>query len=123
MTSPTPPMARRGDLVVVHVKGPSGTLDVRYADDFYVGLVTSVTRDGQVKALRPAGTEGTWLIKHIAWKLLGSWVMSVADIDVDAALSTAAAHRYPASEMTMPYGSLDEVRDALRPHLKEASTS
>jgi hypothetical protein len=125
--------AKRGDLVVVHVRSSSWSLspgDVRTdADDFTVGMVTSVTRDGLVKLYRPAGDltvsdyrgrpyrgQGLPRTGLVAW-----WVVLASKIDVTGAMVTAATHVYPGGETPMPYGSLDEVRAALKPHLRESA--
>lgn len=122
--------AKRGDLAVTHVQRPM----YEYAgeerperDEFQVGQVTSITRDGLVKMYRPAGNlesgpdylgrpdRGVPLPKTA---LAGTMVMSAKLIDVPGALATAACHVWEGHE-TQPraYGSLDEVQAAMRPHL------
>jgi hypothetical protein len=122
-------VARRGDLVVIHVHHRDYILGsgVREHDDFEVGQVTSVTRDGRVRLYRPAG--------HFAGDLDGlgrpsrghglpssgfqrALIMRAARVDVQGALATAGCHVWPGHEdHNRAYGSLEEVRAALRPHL------
>jgi hypothetical protein len=124
--------AKRGDLVVFHIRSSSWSLSSgpmrTEADDFTVGTVTSVTRDGLVKLYRPAGDltvsdhRGRPYRGHglpptglVAW-----WVVPASKIDVAGAMVTAATHVYPRGETPRPYGSVDEVRAALKPHLRES---
>ena len=121
-------VARRGDLVVIclrHHEWQDG--QPREYDDFWVGQVTSVTRAGLVRLYRPAGT--------FAWDSDGrgrpdkgqplpslwfEWaaIKSQKEIDVQGALATAACHVWPGHEgHVRGYGTLKEVRAALRPHL------
>jgi hypothetical protein len=121
-------VARRGDLVVIclrHHEWKDG--QPREYDDFWLGQVTSVTRAGLVRLYRPAGT--------FAWDCDGrgrpdrgrplpslwfEWaaIKSQKEIDVQGALATAACHVWPGHEgHVRGYGTLKEVRAALRPHL------
>ena len=120
--------AKRGDLVVIHVRSTSWS--ARYErteqDDYTVGIVTSVTRDGQVRRYRPAGDLQTtdYLGRPYRGQDMprtgyqGRWIMPAAHIDVTGAVVTAACHVWQGHETTQAYGSLCEVQDALRPHLR-----
>jgi len=111
--------AKRGDLVVVE------TTD-SYADGghlngvpaFRVAKVVSVTKDGKVKAF-VTGDDPPRRVEHLPrdHKL---HVVSADHIDVDAALVTARDNPWPHApeHKGKAYDSLDEVREALRPHLK-----
>ncbi len=124
-------VARRGDLVVIclrHRDWKAG--QPREYDDFWLGQVTSVTRAGLVRLYRPAGI--------FAWDTDGrgrpdkgqplpslwfEWaaIKSQQEIDVPGALATAACHVWPGHEgQVRGYGTLKEVRAALRPHLLES---
>lgn len=122
--------ANRGDLVVIHVRSRTYMLcgESSERDEFTVGTVTSVTRDGLVKAYRPAGDLATTDHMGRAYRgrdlpLVGFqhvWIMSAARVDAAGAMVTAACHVWPGHEQIMAYGSLDEVREALRPHLRRS---
>jgi hypothetical protein len=128
----TPPgggsRARRGDLIVVCQEHPSFGAGDPY-DSYTVGVVTSVTRDGGVKAYRPAGDlpeperagraadKGTDLARQRPDRF---WVLPADGVDVPAALATAACHTWPDSQFPQPYESLDEVRAVMQPHLAAA---
>lgn len=121
-------VARRGDLVVIHLRHREWKDgQPREYDDFWVGQVTSVTREGLVRLYRAAGT--------FAWDSDGrgrsdrgrplpslwfEWaaVKSQKEIDVQGALATAACHVWPGHEgHVRGYDTLAEVKTALRPHL------
>jgi hypothetical protein len=125
--------AKRGDLVLFHVQSSFLSLSLASkrteTNDFTVGMVTSVTRDGLVKLYRPAGDltvsdhlgrpyrgQGLPRTGLVAW-----WMVPASKIDVTGAMVTAATHLYPQRETPMPYGSLDEVRAALKPHLRASA--
>lgn len=119
--------AKRGDLVVIHVRSTSYALHgpASEHDEFTVGTVTSVTRDGgQVKRYRPAGSfERTdYLGRPYRGQemprtgFIKCYVMPAAQIDLAGAMATAACHVWQGHETTRAYDSLDEVRAALRPH-------
>jgi hypothetical protein len=121
-------VARRGDLVVIHLRHRDWTAgQPREYDGFWVGQVTSVTRAGLVRLYRPAGT--------FAWDSDGRgrpdrgqplpslWferaaIKSQTEIDVPGALATAACHTWPGHEgQVRGFDTLAEVKAALRPHL------
>jgi hypothetical protein len=124
--------AKRGDLVVFHIRSSSWSLSpgpVRtQAEDFTVGMVTGVTRDGLVRLYRPAGdlTVSDYLGRPYRGQglpragLVAWWVMPASRIDIAGTMVTAATHVYPHGETPRPYGTLDEVRAALKPHLRES---
>lgn len=82
-------------------------------DEYVVGIVTSVTREGIVKRYREAG----WNSEHDgpAGKHFRGNIWLAPDLDADAAMAIAAAHTYPGHTQVMPFASLQEVREALRP--------
>jgi hypothetical protein len=125
-------VARRGDLVVIHLRRRDWHVgQPREYDDFWLGQVTSVTRAGLVRLYRPAGT--------FAWDTDGRgrpgkgqplpslWferaaIKSQKEIDVPGALATAACHTWPGHEgHVRGYDTLAEVKAALRPHLLESA--
>ena len=125
-------VARRGDLVVIHLRHRDWKAgQPREHDHFWLGQVTSVTRAGLVRLYRPAGT--------FAWESDGrgrpdngqplpslwfEWaaIKSQKEIDVQGALATAACHVWPGHEdHVRGYATLTEVRAALRPHLLESA--
>ena len=85
--------------------------------------VCSVTREGRAKAVRDDRYPGDGhnvphpqpLDQMPAFRNI--LIVPKTDIDVDAAIATARAHTFPDSTTPRPYGSLDDVRAALRPHL------
>jgi hypothetical protein len=125
-------VARRGDLVVICLRhrdrreGQAGE-----HDDFWLGQVTSITRAGLVRLYRPAGTfpwETDWRGRPDRGQPLPSlWferaaIKSQAEIDVQAALATAACRTWPGhGDHVRGWASLREVRAALRPHLLESA--
>jgi hypothetical protein len=121
-------VARRGDLVVIHLRHRDWKEgQPREYDTFWLGQVTSVTRAGLVRLYRPAGT--------FSWESDGrgrpdrgqplpslrferAAIKSQQEIDVPGALATAACHTWPGHEgQVRGYATLKEVKAALRPHL------
>lgn len=115
------PKARRGDLVVVHTTHHDYIIGVgegvRSHDEFTVGVVTSITREGLVKAYRPVGYDSPILLAHLSRQLQQTYLMPQTRVDVAGALKTAAAHTWPGHDYSRYYDTLDEVKVALRPHL------
>jgi hypothetical protein len=121
-------VARRGDLVVIHLRHHEWKDgQPREYHGFWLGQVTSVTRDGLVRLYRPAGT--------FSWDTDGrgrpdkgqplpslwfEWaaIKSQQEVGVPGALATAACHVWPGHEdHVRGYATLKEVKAALRPHL------
>ena len=98
-------------------------------DEYTVGVVTSVTRDGQVRRYQRCGDLRT--TDHMGRPYRGEemprtgyqgrYIMPASEIDVAGALVTAACHVWQGHETPKAYGSLEEVRDALRPHLRKSA--
>ena len=121
-------VARRGDLVVIHLRHRDWKDgQPREYDDFWLGQVTSVTRAGLVRLYRPAGTFA-WESDRRGRPDNGQprpslWferaaIKSHKEIDVPGALVTATCHVWPGSEdHVRGYATLTEVTAALRPHL------
>jgi len=126
-------VARRGDLVVIHLRHRDWTDgQLREYGDFWAGQVTSVTRAGLVRRYRPAS--------RFAWesdgrgrpdkgqRLPSLWseraaIKSQKEIDVPGTVATAACHVWPGHEdQVRGYATLTEVRAALRPHLLESAS-
>jgi hypothetical protein len=128
--------AKRGDLVVVHTQSSDWVNDspghghTQTSEQFAVGVVTSVTRDGLVKLWREAGQlddQRDYLGRPDRGRALPtvgfqqSLIMSAAQIDVPGALASAAVHTWDGhSTHVKAFGSLDEVRAAVRPHLHQS---
>ena len=121
-------VARRGDLVVIHLRHHEWKDgQPREYHDFWLGQVTSVTRDGLVRLYRPAGTfsreTGGRGRPDKGQPLPSLWfewaaIKSHNEIDVPGALATAACHTWPGHEgQVRGYATLKEVKAALRPHL------
>jgi hypothetical protein len=120
--------ARRGDLVVVREHDPGYGTDVP-SDRYIVGLVTSVTHAGAVKAYRPAGhlpepggqgriSKGIDLATRRPER---TWVLSSSAVDVPGALATAACRTWPRSEdMARPFESMEDLTVQLQAHLKSS---
>lgn len=113
--------ARRGDLVIVHTvhrdfiigEGPKSH------DEFTIGVVTNINRDGAVKAYRPVGTDRPLPLVYLARSLQNVYLLPKDRVDVEAAMATAAAHTWPGHDYPRYYDTLGEVRDALRPHVSK----
>lgn len=106
--------ARRGDLVVIVINHPD--LDYQTVE---IMLVTSITRDGHVKA-----TQNTWGTTLPLARQLGvqqTLVVSKTEVDVDAVMAAARAHTWPGHpNQPMHYDTLAEVRQVLAPHRLQA---
>ena len=126
-------VARRGDLVVMHLRRRDWSDgQPREYDDFWAGQVASVTRAGLARRHRPAG--------RFAWESDGRgrpdkgqplpslWseraaIKNQAETGVPGTLATAACHVWPGHEdQVRGYATLTEVRAALRPHLLESAS-
>lgn len=115
--------AKRGDLAIIESRHRDHFMgqDARERSAFAVCVVTSITRDGVVKAVRRTGYGDTiqpiahWVGFHVAH------IVPQTKIDVDGALEAARQHTWPDHpDQPKYYDTLDEVRDALRPHLNVA---
>lgn len=112
--------AKRGDLIVIqthhrdYVIGAGG--GAREYDYFQVGVVTNITRNGTVKKWREARDSHAYELDNTVG-LVAYWVQSQAEIDVVAAVETAAANPWPHNGMPgMPYGALEDVKAAMKQH-------
>jgi hypothetical protein len=108
--------AKRGDLAVIvsHISDFVIGQPMTTHDQVEVCVVTSVTRDGVIKAVRRA----SWAITIEMRRLVHpheTYVVPQADVDVEAAMETAAANPWPTSGTPGKYyDSLDEVKAMLR---------
>lgn len=110
--------AKRGDLVVVHTHHNDFIIGegLRESDHFTVGVVTSITRNGHVKAYRQVGYSDSLKLELLGRSLVQVYVIPATQIDVVGAQKTASEHTWPASPTPRHYDSLAEVKAALRPH-------
>jgi hypothetical protein len=121
---------QRGDLIIIHLRRHSqGTAE----DSFWAGEVTSITRAGRARRYRPArrfswepapaGARRPAVSLPLPAQRDGAqftWFVSARTADVAGVLATAACHCWPGHEgQVRPYGTLDEVRAALSPHLRD----
>lgn len=109
--------ARRGDIAVLETGRSYGGPDGRTG--FAVTVVASITRSGVVKAVKDLrwgdGVHAQPLGRICGLQRLH--LIPQADIDVNGAVATARAHTWPGHTQPMDYASLEEVREALRPHM------
>lgn len=118
---PIPTKAKRGDLVVIVTQHSDYIIGKgsQQHTDCQIAVVSNITREGLVKAIRWAYNHGEKWDEPTLLSRLGrieTHLVPATKVDVTAALGTAKAHRWP-NGGTMPYDSLDEVREAIRPHL------
>jgi hypothetical protein len=112
--------ARRGDIAVIestrhdYVQGKGST--VRY--DVEITLVTSVTKTGFVKEVRDAWGS----LRKVTPNRLDTLVrvLPASQVDPGDAMKVAKDHHWPGHpDQPRPFGSLEEVRQALTPHRKD----
>ena len=99
---PPVPAAQPGDLIVACAETRRGTA-------YEVGVVTR-TRDGMAEAWR--SPDGTLRPARFVPGLRDRWLVPHGEIDVERALNAAG-------ERTRPFASLSEVREAMRPWLRD----
>lgn len=111
--------ARRGDLAVIERRNSTavwnGHTTRSYAYD--VVLVTSVTRAGEVKAVREIQWGDDVAVQPIA-RIVGlESVRTISKdiVNVPEVIAHVRTHTYPNSVTPMPYESLQAVREAIRP--------
>lgn len=111
---------RRGDLAVIERIRVNHSTSGRTEDqEFAVMVVSNLTREGRVKAVKDVRWGDSAYAQPID-RMLGFrrlYVIPQTGIDVAAALATVRAHTYSNSTTPLDYPSLDAVREALRPHL------
>lgn len=112
--------AKRGDLVVIeteHIDYVIGQGCKKHSE-FIIAVVTSITRAGVVKAVRPAGYSAPVEIGRM-FGFRKAHLVPKARIDVPAAIATAEGHTWTGrpGDTTKYYDTVDEAKDALRPHL------
>lgn len=114
--------ARRGDLAILVTAHRDLHLGkgVQERTTLQVGQVVEVTRTRLARKIRPAN--GGAPIDIEALKRAGTYravyIVPADEIDVPAALRLAAERPWPGGRPGMPFDDLDEVREALRPHLR-----
>jgi hypothetical protein len=119
--------ARRGDGVVIGTRHqgytipePGKTKPYDYAA-FEIGTVTGITRDGAMRTWRPAWHSDRDRMLEVPWRRTHVLLLPADRFDVAACLATYRGHYWPGRDdgLPKPYESLDEVRAAMRPHLRE----
>jgi len=108
-------VAKRGGLVItVEERSDLSLMGGRTVTAAYsVGVVTSITREGVIKAWRDTwGTEQ--LARHNP--RVTFQVGSKDRFDVDGAYEMAKAHTWPGRPTPKDWDSLDELKAALRPY-------
>ena len=113
--------ARRGDLVVIERKTSYVTTSDGWHEstEYDVGIVTSITRDGLVKACKTRYADSVPM-DHIHG-YLRSFIVPQSEIDVVSAVEAARANEWSSGHTGKPFDSLDEVRDVLRPFKTKAA--
>lgn len=110
---------RRGDLAIVErINVSHSTTGRTETTEYAVMLVSNLTREGRIKAVRDARWSDDGYPQPLD-RIVGLqrvFTVAQAEVDVAGAIATARAHVYPNSTTPRPYDSLDEVRSALRPH-------
>jgi hypothetical protein len=113
------PKAKKGDLVVVERKTSSNSLveGRREGVDIIVGVVTSTNRDGIVTGYSTYA-DGTFP-KKVDPARERTLKLEAERVDVQAAMEAAAANPWPQNpgKTGKPFGSLEEARAAIAPHL------
>lgn len=112
--------AERGDLVV-HEKTTStsyqGGRPTERKQQFEVGRVTKVDRQGRVTEYQPARGGAPVKVDQSKPTSDRYHLLSKRAIHVDQAMETARENPWPTSDRKgKPYDSIKEVQDALRPH-------
>src|SRR5690348_7057698 len=105
--------AKRGDLVVIERKTSYVTTSEGYRErvEYEVGIVTSITRDGAVKAFR--GRYDSPQAVANTFGFLRSLVVPATDIDVEPAARAAWANEWRPGYPGKPFDSLEEVKITL----------
>lgn len=110
--------AKRGDLIIIERRTSYHHAQTgRHESLVYeVGIVTSITREGAVKAVRYQGhdysTQLRWIFDYSFIYLLPQH-----QIDVQAAYTAALG----TDALSKTYDSLGAVRETIRPYLTQAS--
>ena len=110
--------AKRGDLAVLTISVPTGRLDGSRELAYLIEVITSVTRDGQMKATRPANAIRPLLLGHRGIK--AHRVVPAVEVDVAAGLADVESHTWPGSTRVRPYDDMTEVRALLARHTTTA---
>jgi hypothetical protein len=112
--------AKRGDLTVIESAHTDYVIGqgCKTHMEFVIAVVTSITRAGVVKAVRPAGYSAPVEIARMVG-FRKAHLVPKARIDVPAAFATAESHTWTGRTGDTPkyYDTLDQAREALRPHL------
>lgn len=109
--------AKRGDLAVIEYINSYTTGDFRRVtrNQYDLAEVTSITRDGMVKAVRDQWGQVRPIDQWFGFQR--ALVVPAADVDKGAVLAAVAAHHYGGHPgQPKPFDSLDEVRALVGPH-------
>lgn len=112
--------AKRGDLAIIEKRTGNYIIGMPYSESitYEIGVVTSITRDGIVKAVRTRDDEDGVPVARMVGASV-SRLVPKASIDIKSAMRAAEEHAWPSGYAFMPFDTLDEVRAALRPCLIE----
>lgn len=112
--------ARRGDLVVIErAERSAGLTSIR----FDVMEVTSVRRDGMVKAARGLNSENDYAQPLGRIVGLQTWhLVAAALVDKAGLVAAVRAHHYPGYPgQLMSFNSIDEVKALVKPFVVKAA--
>lgn len=114
--------AKRGDLAVIEKETSYVTTDQGYhkTTEYEVGIVTNITREGQVKACRFRLSDTTTQLKDII-RVKRTLIVPQSEINVESAARAAWSNPWPSGHEGMPFDSLDAVKDVLRPFAASAA--
>lgn len=112
--------AKRGDIAVIVTEqrdvyiGQEGKTRTRVE----VTQVTSITRDGVVKAVRDCWEDSCPQLMANRARHMALYVVPAAEFDVAAAMESARNHAWPNSTQPRDYDSVVDVKAMLRTHRK-----
>ena len=127
MPETTGQRVKRGDLVIIVQEHRDYIIGggAQESTTCEIGIVSSISRDGVIKAFKPARYSdepngGTPVHLERLPKVILTPFIPATRIDIPAALKVARDHQWGSGHPYMPFDSLDEVRAALKPCLLDA---
>jgi hypothetical protein len=113
--------ARRGNLVVLVEKVPSSAGRPAGSVEAKLARITGLTRDGEIRTYRPVAPAQDWDARvERNWQGIEAFV-DASRFDPERAIEIARAHTWPGHpDSPMPWSSLEEAREALRPARRAA---